>query len=93
MIQALDSSNALKAVDFTSEEVPPDAKETCRNWFYKTACIRELLPRIYVELALLPCYRFLTHTEYPQILSRMSSLIRFYTMHMGFVRYRKSCTL
>jgi hypothetical protein len=32
--------------NFTSAEVNIHAKETCRNWFYKTACIRELLPRM-----------------------------------------------
>lgn len=62
--------------DFNLDLVPVSARETCRNWFYKVAHIVELLPRLLVEITLLKCYRFLTATEYPQILARLGSIAR-----------------
>ncbi|XP_057310899.1 VPS35 endosomal protein-sorting factor-like [Hydractinia symbiolongicarpus] len=62
--------------NFTPEEVPESAKETCRNWFYKVASIRELIPRLYVEMAILKCYSFLTTGEYSQALMRLTHQIR-----------------
>lgn len=50
-----------------------EAQETARNWFYKTACVRELIPRFYVEACLVPCYSFLTD-ETP--LPRLASITR-----------------
>ena len=62
--------------DFKTEDVPLIAKETCRNWFYKTACIKELLPRLLIETTLLRSYKFLMNDDYGQILTRLGSLSR-----------------
>jgi anti-sigma28 factor (negative regulator of flagellin synthesis) len=75
------SSSVLTAAgklreNWTSEESPSVAKDTCRNWLYKTACIRDLLPRIVVEIALLRCYRFITDTDAPAIMNRIGNMIR-----------------
>lgn len=35
------------------------AKEICSNWIYKCSCIRELLPRIYIDIIFLKIYKFL----------------------------------
>ncbi|KAK8752221.1 hypothetical protein OTU49_012574, partial [Cherax quadricarinatus] len=74
-----------------------EAQETTRNWFYKVASIRELLPRLYLEAALLPCYSLINVQEGEQALSRLSRMIRgigdplmaayarMYVCRMGFV--------
>ncbi|KAL1307448.1 UPF0505 protein C16orf62 homolog isoform X1 [Arachis ipaensis] len=47
------------AENFKASDICSDAKETCNNWFNKIGVVQELLPRIYLELAILPCWRFL----------------------------------
>lgn len=65
--------------DFNANDVGAEARETCRNWFYKTSCIRELLPRLYVEMSLLECYRFIGEdsvASYASTLLRLAHSIR-----------------
>ncbi|KAJ3439003.1 esophageal cancer associated protein [Anaeramoeba flamelloides] len=62
--------------DFTHDIVPEVAKDTCYNWLYKILCIRELIARIYIELAILPIYRFISKDMHIVALSRISRMIR-----------------
>ncbi|XP_063049112.1 VPS35 endosomal protein-sorting factor-like, partial [Engraulis encrasicolus] len=61
---------------FSPEEVTDTAKETCLNWFFKIASIRELIPRLYVEAAILKCNKFLSRTGIQETLPRLTSMIR-----------------
>ncbi|RYG50090.1 hypothetical protein EON66_12210 [archaeon] len=62
--------------DFIAADVGGEARETCRNWIFKTSCIRELLPRLYVETALLACYRFMYDADFAAILTRVAHSVR-----------------
>jgi hypothetical protein len=46
-----------ETIDFS--QLPEKVIETCRNWFLKSACIREVLPRIYLELALVSSHKYM----------------------------------
>uniref|UniRef100_A0A671STE4 VPS35 endosomal protein-sorting factor-like n=1 Tax=Sinocyclocheilus anshuiensis TaxID=1608454 RepID=A0A671STE4_9TELE len=61
---------------FSADDVNDTAKETCLNWFFKIASIRELVPRLYVEAALLKCNRFLTKSGIQETLQRLTAMIR-----------------
>ncbi|KAM9773653.1 VPS35 endosomal protein-sorting factor-like isoform X2 [Syngnathus typhle] len=61
---------------FTASDVNDTAKETCLNWFFKIASIRELLPRLYVEASILKCNRFLNKFGIQDTLPRLTAMIR-----------------
>ncbi|XP_072337992.1 LOW QUALITY PROTEIN: VPS35 endosomal protein-sorting factor-like [Scyliorhinus torazame] len=62
--------------NFGPDEVNETAKETCLNWFFKIASIRELISRFYVEVAILKCNIFLSKTGISETLPRLTSMIR-----------------
>ncbi|XP_076067854.1 VPS35 endosomal protein-sorting factor-like isoform X2 [Oratosquilla oratoria] len=61
---------------FKSAMVSEDGQETTRNWLYKVASIRELLPRLYLEAAILPCYKFVNDNEHEKALVRLSAMVK-----------------
>ena len=52
----IDDNTDMK--DFDWSTIPPQVQVICQHWFLKTACIREVVPRIYLDLALLSCMNF-----------------------------------
>ncbi|XP_053781762.1 VPS35 endosomal protein-sorting factor-like isoform X3 [Desmodus rotundus] len=62
--------------DFSPENINDTAKETCLNWFFKIASIRELIPRFYVEASILKCNKFLSKTGISECLPRLTCMIR-----------------
>ncbi|KAG0616815.1 hypothetical protein M758_5G143800 [Ceratodon purpureus] len=67
---------ALLPANFTADDVRPEAKETCNNWFYKIGCIREVLPRIYLEIAILRCTVFLEKDPAAGSIQRLTLMMR-----------------
>ncbi|CAG4981001.1 unnamed protein product [Parnassius apollo] len=63
-------------LDIDSTLVPEAAKETCQNWIFKMASIRELLPRLYMEMSLLKCYVFIHKDEIKPTIRRLTKMIR-----------------
>uniref|UniRef100_A0A2R9A317 VPS35 endosomal protein-sorting factor-like n=1 Tax=Pan paniscus TaxID=9597 RepID=A0A2R9A317_PANPA len=61
---------------FFPENANDTAKETCLNWFFKIASIRELIPRFYVEASILKCNKFLSKTGISECLPRLTCMIR-----------------
>jgi len=49
--------------EISGANIPESAQEICRNWLRKVSSIRELVPRIYIEAALLPIYYFIDSSK------------------------------
>eukprot|EP00286_Rhodomonas_abbreviata_P021834 CAMPEP_0181304422 /NCGR_PEP_ID=MMETSP1101-20121128/9142_1 /TAXON_ID=46948 /ORGANISM="Rhodomonas abbreviata, Strain Caron Lab Isolate" /LENGTH=914 /DNA_ID=CAMNT_0023410179 /DNA_START=32 /DNA_END=2773 /DNA_ORIENTATION=- len=75
--------------DFGPDDVTEEARETCKNWFYKIASIRELIPRVYMEMAIIRCYQFLYgYGEFESSLRRLAGMLRGIADPLGSVHAR-----
>ncbi|KAJ1485032.1 hypothetical protein T484DRAFT_1893213 [Baffinella frigidus] len=67
----------VRVQEFEPSDVTDEARETCKNWFYKIASIRELIPRLFMEMAIIRCYQFLHgYSEYDVALVRLAKMVR-----------------
>ncbi|XP_017090466.2 VPS35 endosomal protein sorting factor-like [Drosophila bipectinata] len=72
------ASGDLGASAAVLERERETARDTCQNWFYKIASIREILPRLYLEMSIFKCYEFMTSNrdEYEKQLHRLTHQLR-----------------
>lgn len=62
--------------NFDWSVIPDKVQVTCLHWFLKTACIREVLPRIYLDLSLVSCNRFMQRKVNQSDLMRLAKMVR-----------------
>lgn len=62
--------------DLNFRNTPDFVKEKASNWQLKIACIREVLPRMYLELALVNCKRFMNKRLNTSDLDRLGFMVR-----------------
>uniref|UniRef100_UPI00358F8339 VPS35 endosomal protein-sorting factor-like isoform X2 n=1 Tax=Myxine glutinosa TaxID=7769 RepID=UPI00358F8339 len=70
------NSSASSPDPISPNDVPDSAKETCINWFHKIASIRELVPRFYVEAAILRCSKLISADGFAEALPRLANTAR-----------------
>jgi hypothetical protein len=75
------SNGQLVITDLNENEIdyaliPDKVQDICRNWFMKSACIRECLPRLYLDLALAPISRYRQTNIKSSDLVRLAKQIR-----------------
>lgn len=57
-----------------------------QNWLYKIASVREVVPRFYLETALLKCYKFsCDRSGFSAILERLTIMIRVNIIYLVIV--------
>jgi len=56
--------------------IPDKVQEVCQNWFLKSSCIREVLPRIYLELCLVSSHKFMQRKVHQSDLVRLAKMLR-----------------
>jgi hypothetical protein len=62
--------------NFEPDQVNELSKETALNWILKISCIRELQPRLYIEMSLIKNYKFIWEDQHSKALVRISQQIR-----------------
>ena len=62
--------------DINFRNTPDFIIEKATNWQLKTSCIREVLPRVYLELALVNCKRFMNKRLNVSDLDRLGYMVR-----------------
>ena len=60
---------------FTCHDVREEAKDVCGNWFYKIGSVSDLIPRLYMEAAIIRCSYYLHDGPPVQSLQRMAGMI------------------
>ena len=71
--------NSGRGCDIPAVLLPQQAVEMCHNWFLKILSIRELLPRIYIELSLLQSYAYVeqkAHVDIASVVQRLGMQLR-----------------